>query len=88
MKITKASVIGAGSWGGVTHKHVLLPIWIGTYSYDGQEYHVLVNGQTGKTGGDRPRDRIKVIGIWLIILLAGALLVAAIVWLLLASGLF
>jgi DNA-directed RNA polymerase subunit RPC12/RpoP len=73
--------IGAGTWTGVTYKHVLLPLWIGTYFYKGGEFHVLVNGQTGKVGGEKPTDRLKVIGIWLLLLLAVAVLTLFIAWL-------
>jgi DNA-directed RNA polymerase subunit RPC12/RpoP len=73
--------IGAGNWSGVTYKHVLLPIWIGTYFFDSREYHVLVNGQTGKVGGEKPRDPVKVVGIWLLLLLAVAVLTLFMTWL-------
>ena len=52
--------IGAGQWSGMTFKHVLLPIWIGTYYYQGTEFHLLVNAQTGKVGGVKPRDTFKI----------------------------
>ncbi|MEW5867951.1 MAG: hypothetical protein AB1894_01640 [Chloroflexota bacterium] len=51
--------LGASSWSGMTFKHVLLPVWIGTYHYQGKEYHLLVNGQSGKVGGYKPRDPVK-----------------------------
>jgi hypothetical protein len=51
--------IGTGSWSGMTFKHVLLPIWIGSYYFKGQAYQLLVNGQTGKVGGVKPRDNMK-----------------------------
>lgn len=73
--------IGAGNWSGVTYKHILLPLWIGTYFYDDQEYHVLVNGQTGKVGGEKPSDRLKVIGVWLLIFLSVAVLTLFFTWL-------
>jgi hypothetical protein len=51
---------GAGNWSDMTFKFVLLPLWVGSYSYLGKHYNILVNGQTGKVGGDKPRDRVKV----------------------------
>lgn len=51
--------ISGSNWSGMTFKHILLPVWIGTYHYKGQEYHLLVNGQTGKVGGVKPRDTVK-----------------------------
>ena len=60
-------------WTGLTYKHLLLPLFVGNYHYKGVEYHLLVNGQTGKVGGVKPRDRIKVgmllAGVGLIVLL-------------------
>jgi hypothetical protein len=50
-----------GAWSDVTFKHLLLPVWTGTYSYRGKEYRLLVNGQTGKVGGSRPRDPVKIL---------------------------
>ncbi|HBY08802.1 MAG TPA: hypothetical protein DEH22_13870 [Chloroflexi bacterium] len=45
----------------MTFKNVLLPLWIGTYNYQGKEYKVYVNGQTGKVTGEKPRDLLKTI---------------------------
>jgi hypothetical protein len=38
----------------VTFKHVLLPIWIAAYRYNGKPYQFLVNGQTGEVVGLAP----------------------------------
>jgi hypothetical protein len=38
----------------VTFKHVLLPIWIAAYRYNGKPYQFLVNGQTGEVVGHAP----------------------------------
>jgi len=53
--------IGGGNWSAMTFKHILLPLWIGSYSFQNKVYHVLVNGQTGKVGGDKPRDAVKLV---------------------------
>jgi DNA-directed RNA polymerase subunit RPC12/RpoP len=50
----------SGRWSGGTFKNVLLPLWVGTYSFHGKPYHLLVNGQTGKVAGAKPRDDLKV----------------------------
>ena len=50
---------GAGKWSGLTFKHILLPLWVGSYQYRKQTYRLLVNGQTGKVTGGKPRDYIK-----------------------------
>jgi len=38
----------------VTFKHVLLPIWIAAYRYNGKPFQFLVNGQTGEVVGKAP----------------------------------
>jgi DNA-directed RNA polymerase subunit RPC12/RpoP len=72
--------IGGGNWSGVTFKHVLLPIWVGTYTYKKDTFHVLVNGQNGKVGGAKPRDPVKLFGIWAIVAFLALGLLALIVW--------
>jgi hypothetical protein len=51
---------GGGRWRGTTFKYTLLPLWVGTYQFHGKPYHLLVNGQTGKVAGIRPRDDLKI----------------------------
>ncbi len=61
----------------VTFKHLLLPVWICSYQFEGKSWRVVVNGQTGAITGDRPWS------IWKIgFAVAAALLVAATVYLL------
>jgi DNA-directed RNA polymerase subunit RPC12/RpoP len=67
---------GAGKWSGFTYKYVLLPLWTGAYVYQNKQYRVLVNGQTGKVGGTKPSDRIKVAVIALASLLLVLILAA------------
>lgn len=58
----------------VTWKHVLLPIWIAAYRYNGRVYHFMVNGETGKVSGEAPLSWPKVIAfVALIIALACAI---------------
>ncbi len=69
-------------YSGQTFQLTLLPVWVGTYSYRGKTYRVLVNGQTGKVAGDRPADQFKVALIILAILVALIpLSVGAFLWL-------
>ena len=58
----------------VTFKHVLLPIWIAAYRYNGKPYQFLVNGQTGEVVGKAPWS------VWKITLaiLAAAIVITAI----------
>lgn len=43
----------------LSYKLVLLPVWIGSYTYSGQVYHVIVNGHSGTVAGDVPRTLLQ-----------------------------
>jgi ribosomal protein S27E len=43
-----------------TFKHVLLPIWMAAYKYNGRTYRFVVNGQTGRVQGERPYSIWKI----------------------------
>lgn len=57
-----------------TFKHVLLPIWLAAYKYNGRSYRFVVNGQSGRVQGDRPWSVWKIALAVLAALLAGAML--------------
>jgi len=71
--------IGSGSWSGITFKHILLPLWAGAYNFQGRPYRLLVNGQTGKVAGEKPRDRFKLVMSFLTLLML-AFLVIMLLW--------
>lgn len=39
-----------------SYKLLMLPVWITTYPFDEQEYHILINGQTGDVQGELPQQ--------------------------------
>jgi len=41
-------------------KHILVPVWLLTYTFGANSYQVLVNGVTGKIAGGRPWSWIKI----------------------------
>lgn len=45
-------------------RYVLLPVYLSTYTYNNQTYHVMVNGQTGTVSGQKPVSWLRV---WLAI---------------------
>ena len=45
---------------GITYKHVLLPVWLAAYKYEGKTYRFVVNGQSGKVKGERPWSKAKI----------------------------
>lgn len=58
------------------YKHVLLPAWSSAFSYRGKQYLYLINGETGKVGGQRPYSVWKILAA----VLAGAALVAGVIF--------
>jgi DNA-directed RNA polymerase subunit RPC12/RpoP len=73
---------GAVNWSGVTYKLALLPLWVGSYRYQGRAYRLLINAQTGKVCGEKPKDNVKIAAIAAAGLLA--LFLAALLFLALA----
>jgi len=59
-----------------TFKHVLLPIWIAAYDYQGKVYRYLVNGQTGKLHGTAPYSAFKIAGAIIAAILVVLIIVA------------
>ncbi len=45
---------------GQTFKHILVPVWLVSYTLGAKAFQVLVNGYTGSTAGDRPISWMKV----------------------------
>jgi DNA-directed RNA polymerase subunit RPC12/RpoP len=58
-------------------RYVLLPVYVAAYTYQGQTFQVMVNGQSGAISGQRPVDWTK---IWLVVaaLLAPGLILGGI----------
>ena len=48
------------SYRDVTFKYLLLPVWLSSYRYQGKIYHFMVNGQSGKAGGETPVSYMRV----------------------------
>jgi DNA-directed RNA polymerase subunit RPC12/RpoP len=47
-------------YSNITFKHLLLPVWLGVYRYQGKVYQVLVNARTGEVQGERPYSAGKI----------------------------
>ena len=70
-----AVVVGDGQVPGDTHrdlqvnsqyadrtfKHILVPVWLVTYTFGARTFQTLVNGFTGAVAGDRPVSWVKVL---------------------------
>ncbi|MGB5942465.1 MAG: DNA helicase PriA [Leeuwenhoekiella sp.] len=59
-----------------TFKHVLLPVYVSAYRYNGKDYRFFINGDSGEISGDRPYSFWKIF----FTVLAGLILVAVIVY--------
>lgn len=62
---------------GVSFKHVLLPVWIGAYRFQGKVFQVIVNARTGEVQGERPYSAVK-IGLLVAAILIVILILAAV----------
>jgi DNA-directed RNA polymerase subunit RPC12/RpoP len=58
-----------------TFKHILLPVWMAAYKYNGRSFRFLVNGQTGEVQGERPYSAWKIAFALLLVLAIIATLV-------------
>jgi hypothetical protein len=45
---------------GRTFKHVLVPVWIVSYTYGSKSFQVITNGYTGAIAGERPWSWVKI----------------------------
>jgi Zn finger protein HypA/HybF involved in hydrogenase expression len=63
-------------YSGQTFKHVLLPVWLLTYTYGTRSYQVAVNGYTGKIHGEHPISWVKV----LLLTIAALLLIGTFIY--------
>ncbi len=63
---------------GVTFKHCLLPIWVAHYRYNNKLYQILINGRTGRVGGERPWSVWKILA-WTTGIIAAAVAIYKIV---------
>ena len=61
-----------------TFKHVLLPVWLAAYRYQGKVYRFLVNGQTGEVVGKAPWSVVKILAfvVFLAALIGGIIFLA------------
>ena len=58
-----------------TFRHLLLPVWIGAYRFQGKVFQVVVNARTGEVQGERPYSAMKI--AWLIV---GILFLILVLW--------
>ncbi|MCI4668440.1 MAG: zinc ribbon domain-containing protein [Bacteroidia bacterium] len=62
---------------GLTFKHMLYPVWVAAYTYKEKVFQFILNGQTGKVSGKKPKAAWKII----LAILGGIILGAGIYYL-------
>lgn len=63
------------SYNDVKFKHLLLPIWISSYTYKNKVYQFMINGQTGEVQGKSPISRLKITALIVGIIVVASILV-------------
>ncbi|MEO7932023.1 MAG: zinc ribbon domain-containing protein [Chthoniobacterales bacterium] len=60
-----------------TFKHILVPVWLLTYTYGSKNFTVVINGFTGQIAGKYPLSWIKIILVTLAVLIVIGIIIAA-----------
>ncbi len=55
-------------YSGQTFKHILVPVWILSYTYGARGFQVVINGYTGAIAGEYPKSWVKIFFLVLFIL--------------------
>ena len=74
---TRRNLQVESAYQGRTFKHILVPVWLATYTYGAKSFQVVVNGYTGKMAGEHPLSWVKitfaVLGALLVVLVIAML---------------
>ena len=62
---------------GRTFKHVLVPVWLVTYTYGSKNFQVLSNGYTGTLAGEYPKSWVKIFFAAMLVLFVVIMLIVA-----------
>ena len=58
-----------------TFKHILVPIWLLTYTYGAKMYQVVVNGHSGQMAGEYPKSPWKIAALIVVVLIAALIMI-------------
>jgi hypothetical protein len=61
----------------ITYKHLLLPVWLMAYRFNGKTFQVFINAATGEVQGERPYSVLKIMFAVILGLAAAAGIYAA-----------
>lgn len=56
------------SYHDIKFRHLLLPVWVGSFSYNRQIYPVTINARTGEVQGKRPYSALKITALALVVI--------------------
>ena len=65
------------TFGKITFKHLLLPVWMSAYQFHGKTFRFFVNARSGRVDGERPYSWVKITA--LVLFIAGVI-VAGVLW--------
>ena len=65
------------TFSGETFKHILVPVWLLTYTYGNKPWQVVVNGYTGRMAGEYPKSFWKIAALVVVILIVVLFLILA-----------
>jgi hypothetical protein len=77
---TYRSLVIHPTFSAQTFKHILVPLWLLTYTYGAKVFHVLVNGASGRMAGEYPKS------FWKVAFLVLGIIILVIIVLLLQSN--
>ena len=63
-------------YSNIKFKHILLPIWISSYSFRSKTYSYIVNGESGKVSGRYPKSPWKIGGLIVLAIAIGVAIYA------------
>ena len=73
---TQRNLQVGSTYQGRTFKHILVPVWLVTYTYGAKSFQVVVNGYTGKMAGEHPLSWVKITLAVLAVLIVILIIVA------------
>jgi hypothetical protein len=61
-------------YSGETFKHILVPVWLLTYTYGAKAFQLLANGHTGTMAGEYPKSWLKILLVVVLVIIAVTLI--------------
>jgi len=65
-------------YSGQTFKHILVPVWLLTYTFSARAFQVVINGVTGRIAGEYPKSFWKILLLVIVAILAALLILSVV----------